>query len=72
MGKKISVFLFSIIIISVFTLSASAKIGFDLHGGLAMINPTEFNNGLLYSDASFNNHGFANAFTNIFIKFRKQ
>ena len=66
MGKKLSVFLYSILLLSVFSLSASAKIGLELRGGMELINPADYNNGLLYSNTAFNGFGFTNAFKNIY------
>jgi hypothetical protein len=66
MGKKRAIFLFSIILISVFSVTAFAKVGLELRGGLALINPEEYNNGLLYANPLFNDHGFSNAFFRLY------
>jgi hypothetical protein len=66
MGKKLYIYLFSILLLLVFSLSAMAKIGIELRGGLALINPDEYNAGVHYTSDAFNNHGFINAFNRIY------
>lgn len=67
MGKKISIFLFSILLLSFFTITASAKVGLELRGGLAMMNPEQYNVTSLYPEGSLNRyHGFTDAIANLY------
>jgi tetratricopeptide (TPR) repeat protein len=66
MGKKTLLTLCSILLISVFTVTTSAKVGLELRGGLALISPDEYNNGLLYTNVTKNGYGFTDALKHIY------